>query len=136
MGMGMTNSRLAVELTAKLPVSLHVETGATTIVGDLSAVQLRSLTVKAGASTIDFRLGTAQAKQDISVDAGASRVVFEVPKGAGVRIETDNGLSSTEFADTVKVSDGVYESAGFATAEKQITIHAKIGVSSFELQRY
>jgi len=134
--MGMMNSRLTVELTEKMPVSLHIETGASTITADLSTLQLKALTVKAGASTMDFRLGTVLTKQDVTIEAGVSKATIIVPKSAGVRIQTDDGLSHTNFADVSKVSDGVYESAGFATAEKQITIHAKIGVSSFELQRY
>lgn len=135
-GMGMMDNGLKLDLTQKVPVSLHIDSGASSLSGDLSSIQLKALTVKAGASSVDLRFGAKAAKQDVTFDAGASSVKLSIPAGVGVRIEADNGLSHTEFGDIAKVSDGVYESAGFATAETQITIHAKLGVSSFEVKRY
>lgn len=133
---GSRANSLRVGLTDTLPLALRVETGAASVKGDLSEVYLKTLSVKTGASSIQLKLGTNEAKQTVTVEAGASSVVLSVPASAGVRIETDDGLSRTDFAGLTKVSEGVYESADFGTAEKQITIQAKIGVSSFELKRY
>lgn len=135
-GMGMMSNELSLDLTQKTPVSLHIDSGASSLSGDLSGIQLKALTVKAGASSVDLRFGAKLAKQDVTIDAGASSLKLSIPSGVGVRVETDNGLSSTDFGDIAKVSDGVYESTGFSSAETQITIHAKIGVSSFEIKRY
>jgi hypothetical protein len=136
MGMGMMDNRLSLDLTQKIPVSLHIDSGASSISGDLSGVQLKALTLKAGASSIDLKFGALQSKQEITLEAGASSVKFLLPRVVGVRVETDNGLSSTEFDGIDKVSDGVYESPAYGTAERQVTIRAKIGVSSFEIARY
>lgn len=134
--LGSGDNNLTLGLTDRVPLDLRVDTGASSVHGDLSSLQLRSLALKAGASSVDLKLGSRLAKQDVTVDAGVSKLAFQVPNGVGVRVETDNGLSHTDFGDIAKVSDGIYESTGFASAETQITIHAKIGVSSFEVTRY
>lgn len=135
-GIGTADSRLTLELTEQLPLRLRIETGASTIVGDLSSVQLKNLTVKAGASTIDLTFGATLTTQEVTLEAGASRVVLALPQTVGVRVETDSGLSHVDFAGIDKVSEGVYESASFASAEKLIIVHAKLGVSSFQIKRY
>lgn len=133
---GIGESNLVLEFTRQLPVSLHIDAGASSITGDVSAVQLRTMTIKTGASSVAIRFGALQSRQNVTVEAGASSVEFALPKSIGVRVETDKGLSRTDFEGIDKVADGVYESAGFASAERQITIDAKMGVSSFEITRY
>lgn len=133
---GPIKNNMSVALTEQVPLSLRVDTGASSVSGDLSGAQLQSLTLKAGASSIDLKFGALVKKLDIAIDAGASSVKLSVPKDTGVRVETDNGLSHTSFEGVDKQSDGVYESKDFAKADKQIVIKAKVGVSSFEVTRY
>lgn len=130
------NNRLRLELSERTPLALQIDTGASSLSGDLSRVPLKTLTIKAGASSIDLKLGAQLTKQEVIVDAGASRLELDVPRGAGVRIETDSGFSGTDFEAVEKISDGIYESTGFSSAEKQIAIRVKLGVSSFRLVRY
>lgn len=130
------NNRLRIELSEQTPLALRVETGASSLDGDLSQVFLKQLAVKAGASSIDLKLGTKIAEQEVTIDAGASRVQLSVPRSAGVRVEADSGLSGTDFETVEKVSDDVYESTDFSSAEKRIVVRVKLGVSSFRLVRY
>jgi|GEM_PF-678806 len=136
MGMGRMHNSLNVELTENAPLALNIETGASTVNGDFSSTQLKSLSLDSGASSISLKFGGKVVSQDITLDAGASRIVLSVPKDSGVRIVTDGGLSHTDFENVDKVNDTTYESRGFSSAKNQITIHAKIGVSSFEVTRY
>ncbi len=134
--MGRMHSSLNVELTENAPLALNIETGATTVNGDFSSTQLKSLSLDSGASSISLKFGDKVASQDITLDAGASRIVLSIPKGSGVRIVTDGGLSHTDFENVDKINDTTYESQGFSSAKNQVIIHAKIGVSSFEVTRY
>ena len=132
---GVANS-LDIDLTRKLPVSLSIDTGAASVSGDLSQVKLKSLNIDTGASSIDLKLGAIEPRQEVVLDAGASKLAFKIPKSVGVRVESSGGLKSTSFEGIEKVSDSVYESKGFADSEKQITIRADLGVSRFEINRY
>lgn len=140
MNMGRMHNNLNVDLTENSPLTVNIETGASTVTGDFSSTRLKSFSLNAGASNIDLKFGSRVAKQDITLEAGASKIVLNVPTDSGVRIESDSGLSHTYFQDVDKVndslSDNVYESAGFSSAKSQIIIHAKVGVSSLELRRY
>lgn len=133
---GTMNNSLSLSLTDRRPLSLNIETGASSVSGDLSTLSLQSLVLKTGASSIDLKLGVQQVRQDITVESGASSVTLRVPAAAGVRVETNSGLSSVDFEAVDKIADSVYESAGFSSAEEQITIRAKIGVSSLTIKRY
>ena len=132
---GVANS-LDVDLTRKLPISLSIDTGAASVSGDLSPVKLKSLNIDTGASSIDLKLGAIESRQEVVLDAGASKLAFKIPKSVGVRVESSGGLKSTSFEGIEKVSESVYESKGFADSEKQITIRADLGVSRFEISRY
>ena len=132
---GVANS-LDIDLTRKLPVSLSIDTGAASVSGDLSQVKLKSLNIDTGASSIDLKLGAIEPRQEVVLDAGASKLAFKIPKSVAVRVESSGGLKSTSFEGIEKVSESVYESKGFADSEKQITIRADLGVSRFEISRY
>lgn len=136
MWFGGVKNDMNVTLTRSVATSLKIDTGATTVKGDLSQVRLTLLDIDAGASTIDVKLGSLELRQEIKIEAGVSSIVLHVPKQVGLRIDSDDGLSSTQFEGVSKVSDSVHESDGFDSAEKQITVRADIGVSKFEIKRY
>lgn len=136
MWFGGVKNDMNVTLTRSVATSLKIDTGATTVKGDLSQVRLALLDIDAGASTIDVKLGSLESRQEIKIEAGVSSILLHVPKQAGLRIDSDNGLSSTQFEGVSKVSDSMYESDAFDKAEKQITVRADIGVSKFEIKRY
>ncbi|MGB2787213.1 MAG: hypothetical protein WBB94_02415, partial [Candidatus Saccharimonadaceae bacterium] len=134
--LGSIRNKLSLDLNQKLPLTLRVDAGASSINGDLSETKLSNLTIKAGASSIDLKFGTLQNKQEISIDSGASSVKLRVPSDAGVRVYSEGGLNSINFDSIDKKSDGLYESAGFDAATTQLTIRAKLGASSFEIDRF
>lgn len=132
---GFTNT-LSLDMTRQVPVALHIDVGASKLTGDISDLKLDSMTVKAGASSIDLKLGDVSTLQEITLDTGVSSISLHIPEKAGVRVYTNNGLSSFEFAQIDKKADGVYESSDFDAAAAQIIIHADIGISHFVIQRY
>lgn len=133
---GGGRNEIALDLTRSLPVALTIDTGATSVTGDLSQVRLASLNIDTGASSVDLRLGALEKRQDITLDAGASSIVLHIPKGAGVRLESKGGLTKTDFEGLEKVSDSVYETPGFSDADRQIFIRSDMGASKFEIVRY
>ena len=129
-------NRLNLQLTRQLPIDLTLDMGASAIKGDLSEVQLRTLLIDSGASSIDLKLGSKQDRSNITIDTGASSVKLRIPKEVGYRIERDGGLSRGKFAGTKEVGEGRYETDGFANATKQITIKADTGATAFTIEQY
>lgn len=134
--LGRAINNLKVDLTRSLPVALRIDTGATSVSGDLSQVRLTSLDINTGASSVNLRLGALERRQEVTLDAGASSITLHIPKQVGVRIDSSNGLTSTDFEGIDKVSDSRYESSGFDDADKQIFIRSDLGVTKFEIRRY
>ena len=133
---GNLPNSLSFDFTRTLPVVLTIDTGASNVHGDLSQLRLTNLDIDTGAGAIDLRLGAFEKLQEVKIDAGASSVTLHVPEQAGVRIESKGGLSETNFESLIKVSDTIYESADFASSDRQIIIRADLGVSSFDLKVY
>ena len=133
---GNVTNNITTTLTESIPIDIILQTGATSISGDLSRVKLSSLAIKTGASDIDLRLGLAQEKQSINISAGASDVTLRAPKQAGVQIKSQSTLANTHFEGVDKKSDSLYESANFNEAKTKIIIEAELGVSQFTVKRY
>ena len=134
--LGSIKNKLELDVTRDLPLSLRLNIGASSLGGDMAKAKLSILDIKAGATTIDLKLGTVMARQEVTLEAGASTVTLDVPKTAGVRVYTDGGLNTTDFEDIDKTSEGVYQTKDFDTASSQITIRAKLGASTFTIDRY
>lgn len=129
-------NNITTTFTESIPVDVILQTGATSIAGDLSKVKLSSLAIKTGASNIDLRLGLAQEKQSINISAGASDITLRTPKQAGVQIKSQPTLANTHFEGIDRKSDSLYESANFNEAKTKIIIEAELGVSQFTVKRY
>ena len=134
--LGNIKNKLSLDYTQSVPIALHFDIGAASLKGNIASTKLRSLDVEAGASSIDLKLGMVLPEQDIMLKTGASSVKLTIPKEAGVRVYTDKGLSSTEFAGIDKLHDGLYASPGFDKAAAKINIRAELGASSFTIKRY
>jgi hypothetical protein len=133
---GDIRSTWTVNLTRSLPLNLAVDAGASDTVIDVSQAQLRSATVKAGASSLTLKLGDREATTAVTIDSGASSVVVQLPVASGVRLKLDGGLTTKHLADLQDVGNATYESPGYAQASKKIDIIGKVGVASFTVERY
>ena len=135
-GIFQGKNRLELGLTQRVPVDLRLDMGASTISGDLSQVQLENLIIDTGATTVDLTLGSKLERSTVTIDSGASNIKLRMPKEVGYRVERDGGLTSSNFDGAEKVSDDLYETEGFAQAEKQILIIADTGATSFKIEQY
>lgn len=134
---GGSFNRFDVDFGRQLPTRLFIDSGASSIDADLSAIQLESVAVDSGASSVNLRLGDKLAQTDVDIDTGVSSVTIYVPKDSGVELNIDDGLSSKDIPDDYQeVDEGVYRSANHSQAGKKIIIDVDIGVSSFELLTY
>lgn len=137
---GVSTSKADVKLSNTVLWDAEFETGACNMNADFSAVLLRKLTFKTGASSATVKLGEVPfgtSNTDVSIKAGVSNIEILVPRDAAVRLDTHNGLSGTEVVGTLRsTGSGVWETEGFAAATKTITISVESGVSSISLRTY
>lgn len=125
-----------VKLTRNLPLSLDVKAGACDADIDLSGAKLNTVDIDMGASNLTLKLGKNQSLANVNIDSGASSITIRVPAESGVKLFTEGGLSSKELADLKRSGNKTYESNNYDSASQKINISAKIGVSSFTIERY
>lgn len=126
-----------VHLSDKLPLEIQMETGAITADLDMSNLQVKNLDVKSGASTFDVRFSDKLDVQKATFSLGASTLRLHVPKGSGIKITNDSGLSSNNFErEGLSRSDKTYTSDNYNSASKKIEITLKTGASTLDLDRF
>ena len=103
---------------------------------DLSNYKVDTATFKAGASSIEVKLGDRNPLTVVTFSAGASSIHLKVPKHAGCRITSDSFLISRSFDGFEKKEGGIYETENFAGSSSKIIIHVKTAVSSIDVDRY
>lgn len=133
---GNFRNDLTVKVDDDLPAAVTVKAGASDIKADFTDLDLRSLNIDAGASSIELRFGALASDLDVTLEAGASSVTIYVPKDVGVSALIEGGLNSSNLEGLSEVSDDYYESAGYKDAKRTIDIRGDMGVSSVTLKRY
>lgn len=136
LGHGMINREIEVYLSPALLSDIGLDSGASKLNIDFSQLQIVKADLNIGASSGDIYLGSKTAKQGLTVDSGASKIVFHMPPAIGVRATFDNGVSSinTEFAPEMTKTGNIYVTKNFENAPTQISITGSVGASSVKFQ--
>jgi hypothetical protein len=123
-----------VGLAPDLPITLRLEGGASRSVLDLADLDVRSLTVKTGASDTRIRLPREVGHCEVRVEAGAAQVSIEVPPGVAARIRSQMGLGSTNVDEArfPRSAEG-WASPDYAAASRQVDIRASGGVGTVKV---
>ncbi|TDE16606.1 LiaF transmembrane domain-containing protein [Dyadobacter psychrotolerans] len=103
---------------------------------DFSNYRVEKLKVSTGVADMDIRLGDKMANTDVNIEAGVASITLQVPKSVGCEMHMDGALNSRNFDGLDRVSDNLYRSPGFASAEKKIIVHYQGGLTSFKIRRY
>jgi hypothetical protein len=117
-----------------------IETGASSLDADMSAIRLHTLLLSTGVSSASIKLGNVPSgvsSTDVTVKAGVSSVTIFVPKDAEARIDMHNGLTGTSVSDRfVRQSGGVWQTPGYSASGKALNISIESGVGSVSIQTY
>ncbi|HEY3218590.1 MAG TPA: DUF5668 domain-containing protein [Candidatus Limnocylindria bacterium] len=114
-------------VASDLPTSLQIDAGAGDFILDLSNVKLTDARVSVGAAQLRIVAPTPSGDVPITVSAGASSVIIEIPAGVEARVTNSGGLTSTRY-DGSRFSGG--ETAGYASAKDRVTIRVTSGAGS------
>ncbi|CAH0995372.1 hypothetical protein EMA8858_01493 [Emticicia aquatica] len=103
---------------------------------DLSNYKVKKLNIETGAASIDIKLGDKQDNTAVDINSGVASVKIKVPESVGCEIKMDGALNAKDFDDFEKVGNGVWQTKGFNTATKKITLNVDSGLSSLKVDRY
>ncbi|MGV8082083.1 MAG: LiaF domain-containing protein [Coriobacteriia bacterium] len=134
-----SSTRATITLSDSILWNAVIQTGASNVDADLSNVQIRDLVLKTGASSVTLRLG--EVPQDVNsstllVQSGVSSVKILVPADAEVKIEAQNGLSSTNVNGDFTRNGDTWTTPGYDSAEKVWNIRTETGVGSISISTY
>jgi hypothetical protein len=116
--------------------NLLMDVGAADLTFDLSDYKIDTVTIDAGASSMDIKVGDKNPVTVMTFDAGASSINVKVPKTSGCQITSESFLVSKDFKGFTKKEDHVYQTENFASAQKKIYITIQTAVSSIDVERY
>jgi hypothetical protein len=120
-------SHVTVQVASDVATSLTVDAGAGQFTIDTSDVKVTDARISVGAASVHFVLPHPTGDVPITLSAGASSVVIEVPAGVEARITSSGGLNSTHF-ENPRFSGS--ETGGYAGAKDRVTIRISAGVTS------
>lgn len=122
-----TGSHVLVAVASDVATSLTVDAGAGEFTIDTSDIKITDARISVGAASVRFVLPHPAGDVPITISAGASSIVVEVPAGVEARITSTGGLNSTHF-ENPRFSGS--ETSGYATAKDRVTVRITSGVTS------
>jgi hypothetical protein len=120
-----------IQLASDVPTSFDMNAGAGEFVIDLRDVKVSDARINVGAAVLRVVLPKPTGDVAISVTAGASNVVIEVPEGAEARVNTSGAIISVR-SDNPRVAGT--ETAGYASAKDRVTVRVNAGASSLVIR--
>ena len=123
------------QLTQQVPVSLTVESGASSLNIDLTDVLLTRMALKTGASSTNVTM-PARGASILDVESGAASLNVRVPDVTAARIRVREGVMAVNI-DTnrfPRLDSGLYQSANFNESQNRAEINVESGVGSVSVK--
>lgn len=128
---------LDLKLSPLVPTSLKINSGATNLNLDLSALSVTDLGISCGASSGVIKIGDKTKKVNLNLSTGASDFKILLPKNYAIWIESKTALSKESYESLGLEKNGQsYKSNNFDSSTAQIKIVINAGVSSFDITTY
>lgn len=124
---------LDIALSNAVPVKIDVNAGVGEVSLDLTGLTLTSLAIDAGVGETTVVLPAA-GDYSVDINAGVGTVNITLPSGVEARVTFDGGLSGLDVDNRFeKVSDGVWQTAGYSGSGSAVEINIDSGVGSVSI---
>ncbi|WP_252183676.1 toast rack family protein [Rossellomorea vietnamensis] len=136
-GLGNVKNSWDLQFSNKVPIDLRVNSGASDTNLDLRGMMLSGLKVDAGVGDVDVNLsGDWKDSFDVDIDTGIGETTVILPKEAGVRIQSEEGIGKSNFYGFTSIGKNTYVNDAFDTAEIIITVNVETGIGevNFEIE--
>jgi len=131
-----TNLDWDIHLNGDIPLSLKIDSGASTSTLDLTNLKVVDLDIDTGASSMEINLPANAGNTRVDIDSGASSQSLHIPTGVAARIRVKSGVASVKVDSNrfPSLEGGLYQSADYATAANRLDITIDTGVGSVEIK--
>jgi hypothetical protein len=125
------------QVTQEVPVNLKVDSGASSLDFDFTAVKLAFLGVDTGASSLKVKLPAAAGHTLVNVESGAATIEMIVPEGVAARIRLEQGASTIQVDEKrfplVTSMGHLYQSPDYDSAANKVEINLEGGANSVKV---
>ena len=125
-----------IHLNGEIPLSLKIDSGASSSTLDLTDLKVVDLDIDTGASSTEVNLPANAGNTHVDIDSGASSLNLRIPTGVAARIRVKSGIASVNVDSNrfQRLDGGLYQSADYATAANRADITIDTGVGSVEIK--
>jgi hypothetical protein len=131
-----SDSRVRVELNEAPLWIINLEVGAASVKFDLSPFKVQKVNLESGAASLNLRLGDKYPETKVNIEAGASKIVIELPEATGCDLEVSALFSGKKIEGFEKIDHGHYQTPNFNTAANKVYLEMNAAVSSYSIIRY
>ena len=118
---GLADWRITV--SPDVEIEINISSGASDLDLDLRNLNVKKLSIEAGASDIRVLLPTNAGETHVDIDAGAANIDLTIPPNVAARIKTDVPIRSTSFdPNRFTETNNRYESPNYHNTENRINI--------------
>ncbi len=128
--------RANIKLNPDIPWDIDIEIGASSLDADLSDYIMEKIDIKAGAASLELKLGSKSKKTGVEIDGGAMSLKIYVPKEAGVKLHVDSFLNSNDIEGFISEGGGDYVTSDFSDTKNKIFINIDGALASIKVKRY
>jgi len=123
-----------VHLNPSIPLSLKIDSGASSSILDLSDLKVTDLDIDTGASKTNLTLPGNAGSTHVDIDTGAASLKVIIPTGVAASIRVKSGMTSVAInARFPRVNAGLYQSPVYSPASNRVDLMIDAGVGSIEI---
>jgi hypothetical protein len=125
-----------IHLNGDIPLSLDIDSGASSSTLDLSELKVVDLDIDTGASSTELTLPAHAGNTRVDIDTGASSLSLHIPTGVAASIRVKTGIASVNIDSSrfPRLAGGLYQSPDYPTASNRADITIDAGVGSIEIK--
>jgi hypothetical protein len=123
-----------IHLNCDIPLSLKIDSGASSSILDLSDLKVTDLDIDTGASSTELTLPATAGNTHVDIDTGASSLKVSIPTGVAASIRIKSGIASVNVNSRFpRLDGGLYQSADYSTVTNRVDMTIDAGVGSIEV---
>lgn len=123
-----------ISLANDIPLTLDIDSGASTSIYDLHDLKVTELILDTGASTTDITLPANAGTTRVKIESGAATVKIRVPDGVAAQIHIESGMASISVSGRFpKAGSHLYLSPDYNSAANRADITVETGMATVEI---
>ncbi len=131
LGFGASPMEVTVHVASDIPTSLDVNGGAGSFQIDLSRIRVTDARINTGAAQLRLVLPRPRGDVPITVNAGASSIVVEIPDGVEAKVSLKGALTSLDAQNPRFSGDAT---SGYGSAMDRVTVSIVGGAASVTIR--